>query len=221
MKRVVVALALLSGLIFSCAKDGDIGPIGPKGDMGVPGPKGQDGKDGTDGADGSPGSPGAPGKSANVWTYIYNDQRISAQTTGYLDPETNKYVFSGSKEYQPANYERVQNAGIVLVYFRMSGIGSWALSSYQANVGSEGTGNSGQVQMTYVQGPTALKVNGVYLAALNNGAEMQQAKYDLKIILVESTSVSISTLRREAPDLEASAVERYLNEIGQQRNEKL
>ncbi|WP_157487990.1 collagen-like triple helix repeat-containing protein [Dyadobacter crusticola] len=210
MKMSLMALVLFLSLLLSCAKDGEIGPQGPKGDTGA---TGQNGQDGQDGADGAPGTPGAPGTSANVWTYIYNNQRISAQTAGHLDPATGKYIFSGVKKYAPENYERVQNSGVVLVYFRMSGIGTWKLGSYQINVGSEGTGNSGDVRMTYAQDLQSLTVRSEYAASKDNGAEMQQAQFDLKIILIESSTVNMSALRKSAPNLEITAVEQYLKAV--------
>ena len=213
MKTRLIILALFTILLFSCAKDGEIGPQGPKGDTGAAGQNGQDGADGIDGADGMPGIPGAPGNSANVWTYIYSNQRISANTPGILDPGTGKYIFHGTKEYSPANYERVQNAGVVLVYFRMSGVGKWQLDSFQIGVGSEGTGNSGNVQVTYTQEQKSVQVRSQFQALLDSGTEMEMAQFDLKIILVESGSVTMSSLRKIAPELDNNAVEHYLKSL--------
>jgi len=213
MKTTLVIFALCTSLLFGCAKDGEIGPQGPKGDTGAAGQNGQDGTNGADGADGAPGIPGAPGTSANVWTYIYANQRISAETPGTLDAATGRYIFHGTKAYSPANYERVQNTGVVLVYFRMSGVGKWQLGSYQIEVGSEGTGNSGNVEITYLQEPKSVNLLSQFNALLNSGAEMQMAQFDVKIILVESTSVTMSALRSKVPNLEANAVASYLNSI--------
>jgi hypothetical protein len=213
MKTTLVIFALCTSLLFGCAKDGEIGPQGPKGDTGAAGQNGQDGTNGADGADGAPGIPGAPGTSANVWTYIYANQRISAETPGTLDAATGRYIFHGTKAYSPANYERVQNTGVILVYFRSSGVGKWQLGSYQTGVGSEGTGNGGTVQVTYTQEQRSVEVLSQFSATLDSGVEMQMAQFDLKIILVESGSVTLSTLRTKAPDLEANAVLSYLKSI--------
>ena len=213
MKTRLIIFALFTGLFFSCAKDGDIGPQGPKGDTGAAGQNGADGTNGADGAPGQPGTPGAPGTSANVWTYIYSNQRIGAEGPGILNPTTGRYIFRGTNAYGPANYERVQNSGVVLVYFRSGGVGKWQLESYETGVGSEGTGNDGTVQITYTQEQRSVEVQSQFSATLNSGAEMLMAKFDLKIILVESGSVTMSTLRTKAPDLEIGAVERYLESV--------
>lgn len=213
MKINILIIALSMGILISCAMDGDIGPQGPKGDTGAQGPTGQNGQDGTDGQDGAPGTPGAPGTSAGIFTYLYSSQRIEASTTGYLDPVTNKYVFYGTKEFTPDNYERIQNAGIVLVYFRMAGVGSWKLGSYKAEVGSEGTGNTGEVTITYSQDLNSLNVQSQFLAAMNSGAEMKSAQFDMKVILIESSSVTMSTLRLNVASMEMEAVERYLKSV--------
>lgn len=122
-------------------------------------------------------------------------------------------IFRGMKEYSPANYERVQNSGIVLVYFRMSGVGTWQLGSYQVEVGSEGTGNNGNVQVTYSQERQALNVQCQFSALLNSGAEMQMTQFDVKIILVESSAVTMSLLKSKVPDLEVNAVADYLRSV--------
>ena len=218
MKTSIITLVLFTCLFFSCAKNGEIGPQGPKGDTGAPGQNGQNGADGTngtDGAPGQPGTPGAPGTSANVWTYIYGNQQIGPEGSGILDPATDRYIFRGTNAYGPANYERVQNSGVVLVYFRSSsGVGKWQLGSYQTGVGSEGTGNGGPVQITYTQEQRSVEVQSHFSATLNSGAEMLMAKFDVKIILIESGSVTMSTLRTKVPDLEIAPVERYLKSIG-------
>jgi len=96
----------------------------------------------------------------------------------------------------------------------MSGVGKWQLGSYQIEVGSEGTGNNGNVQITYSQEPKSVNLLSQFHALLNNGAEMQMAQFDVKIILVESSSVTMSTLRTKVPDLEIEAVEGFLKSIG-------
>lgn len=213
MKTRLLILALFTCLFFSCAEDGAIGPQGPIGDTGPAGQNGTNGTDGTDGAQGEPGAPGAPGSSAKVWTHIYSNQRIGADAPGILDPATGKYIFRGKKSYGPANYEMVQNTGVVLVYFRMSGVGKWQLGSYQIGVGSEGTGNGGSVQLTYTQEQKSVDVQSQFNATLDSGAEMLMAQFDIKIILIESDSVTMSTLRTKVPDLEIDSVERYLKSI--------
>ncbi|QRR01375.1 collagen-like triple helix repeat-containing protein [Dyadobacter sandarakinus] len=213
MKTSLMILALFTALLFSCAKDGDIGPQGPKGDTGAAGQNGQDGTNGTNGTNGADGAPGTPGTSASVWTYIYTNQRVTAAGPGVLNPATGKYVFTGTKEYAPANYERVQNAGLVLVYFRMSGVGKWQLGSYQTEVSSEGTGNSGMVRIGYSQEQQSVSVLSQFNATSDSGAEMQMAQFDVKIILVESGSVTMPALRTRVPDLEIGAVESYLKSV--------
>jgi len=214
MKTRFIILALFTALLLSCGKDGEVGPQGPKGDTGAAGQNGKDGRDGANGANGNPGTPGTPGTSANVWTYIYSNQQIGPEGLGILDPTTGKYIFRGTIAYGVANYERVQNSGVVLVYFRMSGVGKWQLGSYQIGVGSEGTGNDGLVQITYSQEQRSVDVQSQFSAKLNSGAEMQMAKFDVKIILVESGSVTMSTLRTKVPDMEIGSVESYLKSIG-------
>lgn len=210
MKAKLIIVLLLTGLLFSCAKDEEIGPQGPKGDVGAPG---QNGQNGTDGQDGTDGAPGAPGTSANVWTYIYSNQRINANTPGILDPATGRYIFHGTKEYLPANYEKIQNTGVVLVYFRMSGAGKWQLGSYQIEVGSEATANNGTVQLTYSQDQKSVNVQSQFSALLDSGAEMQMAQFDVKVILIESSAVTISSLRSKVADLEIGAIENYLKSM--------
>lgn len=207
MKNHLLILALAAGMLLSCAKDGEIGPQGPKGDTGIPGTNGQDGADGQDGA---PGNPGTPGTSTNVWTYLYTNQLISSGTDGIFDPIINKYVFSGTKQYIPANYERIQNTGLVLVYFRMANVGDWKLGSYKTGVGSDGTGNSGEVTINYAQEVKSINVRSTFLSQLDSGVEMESAGFDIKVILIESGSVTISSLRTGAGSLEMSNVESYL-----------
>jgi hypothetical protein len=213
MKIHLFTLALFGSMLLSCAKDGEIGPQGPKGDTGAQGPNGQNGQDGADGEDGAPGNPGTPGTPTNVYTYLYSNQRIGATTAGHLDPVTHKYVFYGTKEFTPANYERIQHTGIVLVYFRLSGVGSWKLDSYKTGVWNEGNGNKGDVNITYSQDVKSLVVQSQFLAELNSGAEMESAQFDMKLILIESSSVTMSSLRSNVASMEMNAVKRYLKSV--------
>lgn len=200
VKTKLLLLALLAIFISSCGKDGEVGPQGTKGDTGAQGPQGPQGPQGQNGQDGKDGTPGAPGAPANVWSYLYTNQQITASTPPVYDQAGNVYLFSGYKNYTPANYQRVANTGLVLVYFK-SLDGSWILGSYSTGY-SEGDGPVSNITFSQKTQSQSVEVMGRVTSPIMDGIHLSKVKFDMKIILIEPTSVTTSSLRNSGINFE-------------------
>ena len=211
MKAVILCIAFLSLVLLSCGKDGELGPGGPKGDTGAPGPRGQDGTSGQDGAPGTPGTdgaPGTPGAPANVWSYLYANQQITSTSPFVYDTGSDQYMYFATKSYKPANYERVSNTGLVLVYFRyLDGI--WKPGPFDANYMNL-EGKRSNVNISQLSRNDRIEVIGKLSSPVNDPSYLTRTKFDMKVILIEPSTATMSELQNARINFEdIHAVEAY------------
>jgi hypothetical protein len=209
-KTLMCAMLILS--LSSCKKDPIVGPKGDKGETGAPGANGKDGTNGEPGAPGAPGMPGVPGTSANVYTYFYPNQsflNISEATYNEVDKS---FTFNALKTYVPDKYATVAPKGIVLTYIRIAN-GEWALNSYSA--GATINNNKNEFTWSTKIFDANVRVTGNLKTFVNDGAPLS-TPFDLKIILIEATSVTtsaviLSKMQSSISLSDYTATEKYLS----------
>lgn len=83
--KVLSTLALCGVLLFSCSKDGEVGPAGPKGEQGVQGPQGIAGKDGTKIYSGNAAPDNAVGADGDFYLKLDDQRLFGPKTAGKWD----------------------------------------------------------------------------------------------------------------------------------------
>jgi len=210
MKINLIWSLCLAMLLLSCAEDGAIGPKGDKGDKGetgAPGTPGTTGPKGNDGAAGQPGQPGAPGDSANVYTYLYKNQQIDLLVDIIINEPRVNFPYVGSKSYSPARFKDVIANGFCLVYMRKPGE-AWKQNTLQQKAAVNG--NPLTYDYTSVETMAGITVNAASTSNEQIPGTVKAPAYDLKIILVESSLVTESSLRKSVDVNNPDTVEKYL-----------
>ena len=190
---------------------------GPQGSPGAQGPSGEPGAPGSQGPKGEPGQagqPGAPG-TVNAWSYVYLAQQLALDySTG---PTNGQYIHRASKTYTPDNYQKVVENGVVLVYLRSHTDprgATWSLGSIQGiHRVDPNSGDIWPLSFSPTPESSQVVVRGEYTTTKLEATSDYLTSYqlDVKIVLIEPTSVAINALKSGALDAHNSqAVERYL-----------